>query len=69
MGLGNAGFSLLKADSNKGMAIGEHGMKMHDWNIIAGVYFAELEGVIKVAVIVEGSKDIGFSGDSMKSYS
>lgn len=63
VGLGNAGFSLLKADLNKGMAIGEHGMTMHDWNVIAGVYFVEREGVIKVAVIVEGSKDIGFSGD------
>lgn len=63
VGLGDAGFSLLMADINKGMAVGEHGMTMHDWNIIAGVYFVEHKGAVKVAVIIEGSKDIGFSGD------
>ena len=62
-GLGRAGFSLRKADLSKGYVIGEHGMTPHDWNVIAGVYFTAINGGTKVKVIVEGSKDIGFSGD------
>ena len=46
-----------------GYVVGEHGMTMHDWNIIAGVYFKKYDNDVKVKVIVEGSKDIGFSGD------
>lgn len=63
VGLGNAGFSLRKADFSKGLVIGEHGMTMHDWNVIAGVYFINEDSNTKVAIIAEGSKDIGFSGD------
>ena len=63
VGLGTAGFSLRKADAKKGFAIGEHGMTAHDWNIMAGVYFTDVGGVPTVKIIVEGSKDIGFSGD------
>lgn len=63
VGLGDAGFSLRSADMSKGFVIGEHGMTMHDWNVIAGVYFREEGDATLVKVIVEGSKDIGFSGD------
>lgn len=63
VGLGDAGFSLRYADKSKGMVIGEHGITLHDWNVIAGVYFKEYDNSTKVKVIVEGSKDIGFSGD------
>jgi hypothetical protein len=63
VGLGSAGFELLVADKAQGYVIGEHGMTLHDWNIIAGVYFVPGNTDMKVAVIVEGSKDIGFSGD------
>ncbi len=63
VGLGDAGFSLRFADLNRGAVVGEHGMTMHDWNIIAGVYFRQYGSDTKVKVIVEGSKDIGFSGD------
>lgn len=63
VGLGDAGFSLRIADKSKGFVIGEHGMTLHDWNVIAGVYFKEIDNDTKVKVIVEGSKDIGFSGD------
>jgi hypothetical protein len=63
VGLGNAGFSLRIADISKGLVIGEHGMTAHDWNVIGGVYFRELDQATQVKVIVEGSKDIGFSGD------
>jgi hypothetical protein len=34
IGLGNAGFSLRKADKSMGYVIGEHGMTAHDWNVI-----------------------------------
>lgn len=64
VGLGNAGFALRRADLSLGMAVGEHGMTPHDWNIIAGVYFKETHSGVKVKVIAEGSKDIGFSGDA-----
>jgi hypothetical protein len=63
VGLGNAGFSLRKANKTEGYVIGEHGMTLHDWNVIAGVYFKEFDEDTKIKVIVEGSKDIGFSGD------
>jgi hypothetical protein len=63
VGLGDAGFSLRKADKSKGFVIGEHGITLHDWNVLAGVYFRELNDTMKVKVIVEGSKDTGFSGD------
>ena len=63
VGLGNAGFSLRRADKSLGFVIGEHGMTAHDWNVISGVYFVEDGENVKVAVITEGSKDIGFSGD------
>jgi hypothetical protein len=63
VGLGNAGFSLRIADISRGLVIGEHGVTAHDWNVIGGVYFRELDQATQVKVIVEGSKDIGFSGD------
>lgn len=63
VGLGVAGFSLRTAVLSRGVVVGEHGMTAHDWNVIAGVYFKEVDGVLLVKVIVEGSKDIGFSGD------
>jgi hypothetical protein len=63
IGLGNAGFSLRRADKSLGYVIGEHGMTDHDWNVISGVYFIPDGNDVKVAVIAEGSKDIGFSGD------
>ncbi len=63
VGLGSAGFSLRTADKSKGVVIGEHGITLHDWNVIAGVYFKQEKENTKVKVVVEGSKDIGFSGD------
>jgi len=63
IGLGSAGFALRKANKPKGVVIGEHGVTLHDWNVIAAVYFVESGNSTKVKVIVEGSKDIGLSGD------
>ena len=62
-GLGQAGFSLISARRDLGAVIGEHGMTAHDWNVVAGVYFRERQGGFDVKVVVEGSKDFGFSGD------
>ena len=64
VGLGDAGFALRKADKSSGVVVGEHGITPHDYNVIAGVYFKEMPGGVSVAVLVEGSKDIGFSGDA-----
>lgn len=63
VGLGIAGFSLIDANKSKGVVIGEHGMTLHDWNVIGGIYFKQFGERTKVKVIIEGSKDIGFSGD------
>ena len=63
-GLGDAGFALRKADFEKRMVTGAHGMTAHDWNIVAGVYLREVPEGVQAKVHVEGSKDIGFSGDA-----
>lgn len=63
VGIGSAGFSLRLADKSKRIVLGEHGMTMHDWNVIAGIYMRELPDATQAKVIIEGSKDIGFSGD------
>ena len=63
-GLGKSGFALRSASLEQGYAKGMHGMTMNDWNIAAGVYFKETSKGVKVKVIAEGSKDIGFSGDA-----
>jgi hypothetical protein len=64
IGLGAADFALVSANRDLGVVMGQHGMTMHDWNIVAGVYFRERMGGCDVKVIAEGSKDIGFSGDA-----
>ena len=63
-GLGDAGFALRKADFEKRMVTGAHGMTTHDWNIVAGVYLREVPEGVQAKVHIEGSKDIGFSGDA-----
>ncbi len=62
-GLGEAGFALRRADFDKRVVMGEHGITAHDWNVVAGIYFKPENDGSWVKVIVEGSKDIGFSGD------
>jgi hypothetical protein len=63
-GLGDAGFALRKADYEKRMVLGAHGMTAHDWNVVAGVYLRSVAEGVQAKVHVEGSKDIGFSGDA-----
>lgn len=65
--LGESSFSFERGSAATGTAIGQRGMTAHDWNVIAGVYFrplADNEGDFQVRILVEGSKDIGFSGDA-----
>lgn len=62
-GLSDAGFALKQVNSAEGVVFGEHGITLHDWNVIAGVYIKEKGSDTQVVVLVEGSKDIGFSGD------
>lgn len=62
-GLATAGFTIKKANYEKGMAIGEHGMTAYDWNVVAGVYIQEEKKGTAVKVLVHGSKDVGFLGD------
>jgi hypothetical protein len=63
-GLGASGFALRRVDPAQGVVMGEHGMTLHDWNVMAGIYFKQEGDDVVVAVLVEGSKDIGFSGDA-----
>lgn len=62
-GLGDSGFALKSVNADEGVVFGEHGMTLHDWNVIAGVYLKEEGADILTVVLAEGSKDIGFSGD------
>jgi hypothetical protein len=61
--MGVSGFALIRADLNSGVVLGEKGMTLHDWNIMAGVYFKKEPNGVRVRVQAEGSKDIGLSGD------
>ena len=63
-GLADAGFALRRADFEQRTVIGAHGMTAHDWNIVAGVYLRALDDGVQAKVVVEGSKDFGFSGDA-----
>jgi len=63
-GLGNAGFIVKKGSFNSGCVIGEHGITAEDWNIVAGVYLRPDQTGVLVKLIVEGSKDLGFEGDT-----
>ena len=62
-GLADAGFTIKKADHEKGAVFGEHGITMYDWNIVAGVYVKGQKDGTAVKAIVQGSKDTGFWGD------
>lgn len=62
-GLGATDFALRRASLADGVVFGEHGMTLHDWNVVAAVYFRTAGDDVDVLVMVEGSKDVGFSGD------
>lgn len=59
------GYEVARTDLEGGAVMGEHGMTDHDWNIVAGIYFLRAEdGLYRVRIIVEGSKDFGITGDA-----
>ena len=40
--------------------MGEHGPTFFYWNVMAGIYFTQIESGVEVKVVTVGSKDIGF---------
>ena len=64
VGLKQTGFTLKKADRSRGMVLGEHGITPFDWNVVAGVYLKQVGADTRVHVVAEGSKDVGFFGDT-----
>ena len=64
VGLEQSGFAVKRADRARGMVLGEHGITLVDWNIVAGVYFQEVGADTRVHVVSEGSKDVGIAGDA-----
>lgn len=63
-GLRNAGFTIVRGDFENLTVMGQHGMTAYDWNVVAGVYIKTGESKTQFKSVVEGSKDIGFSGDA-----
>ena len=63
-GLRSAGFTVTRGDFENLTVLGQHGMTAYDWNIVAGVYVRTSETKTQFKTVVEGSKDIGFSGDA-----
>lgn len=63
-GLGAPSFVLKRADKSQGVVKGEHGITLNDWNAVAGVYLRQEAEGVRALVVVEGSKDIDFRGDS-----
>lgn len=64
VGLERSGFAVKRADRERGMVLGEHGITLVDWNVVAGVYFQQTGEDTRVHVVSEGSKDVGFAGDA-----
>ena len=63
-GLRSSGFTLRRGDIENLTVIGAHGMTAYDWNVVAGVYIRTTNDATMFKIVVEGSKDIGFSGDA-----
>lgn len=62
-------FSVRRMDEGAGVVIGERGMTAQDWNTLAAFYFREStsgDGWYDVRILIEGSKDLGFEGDTME---
>lgn len=63
-GMAAGGFTLKEANKETHTLIGEHGMTAHDWYVDAGIYYKQDKQDIIARVQIQGSKDIGFNGDS-----
>jgi hypothetical protein len=67
--LATHGFVFKRGDVTEGFAIGEHGATLTDWNTLAAFYFrpsTEETSRFDVRLIIDGSKDLGFTGDNME---
>lgn len=56
-------FLVFLDNPSSGCIKAEHGATRFDWNIMAGVYYRQESGGVRVRYIIEASKDIGFFGD------
>jgi hypothetical protein len=63
-GLKKEGFKPTLTDDAEGVVFGEHGMTLHNLNIIAGLYIQEIGRDTRVVIVVRSSKKIGFSKES-----
>ncbi|MFH0793712.1 MAG: hypothetical protein V2A74_06735 [bacterium] len=57
-------FAIKKENLEDGFVLGEHGMTLYDWNVVAGVYIKETKEGCHAKVIAQGSYDVGFAGDA-----
>lgn len=66
--LAENGFALKRGSQKDGMVIGEMGVTMQDWNTLAAFYYRPAPNNTKtqVRIVIEGSKDLGFTGDQMQ---
>ena len=62
--LGFSKFELRKNDQMGGVVIGEHGATPYDYNIIAAIYLRTEGKDVRVRILVQASRDIGFLGDA-----
>lgn len=56
-------FMVLLDNPSSGCIKAEHGATRFDWNVMAGVYYRQESGGVRVRYIIEASKDIGLFGD------
>ena len=56
-------FEVLLDDPASCCLKGEHGATRFDWNVMAGIYYRQEKGGVRVRYIIEASKDIGIFGD------
>jgi hypothetical protein len=53
-------FTVAREDPVQGVVMGEHGMTLMYWNVMAGIYLTQNGNDVLVQVVTVGSKDIGF---------
>ena len=60
-GLEAAGFAIKRESFERKAIVGEHQITLLDWNIVAGVYLKEQQDGTVAKVVVQRSKDLGWS--------
>jgi hypothetical protein len=63
-GFKKEGFKPTLVNDAEGIVFGEHGMTLHNLNIIAGLYIEEIGRDARVVIVVRSSKKISFSKES-----